>query len=232
VPSLAPEQAWDVLYGSVASVGFGDIATEQVWWRYALAGDLATNGRAYAGATQSVYIDFFNNDTVPRRVEDFADPQAYVLRQGFETLLTPTAIALDAQMRRDGVEHTFELHPGLHSMPYWAPYLRGYVEALHGNLGRPAPTEFDYRTIRTDFRVWGWHVVVDREPVEFLDLLDVTCERLTLRGTGTVLVEPPASCGRAPVTVDLGPSHPTDEPAGAGAVPAYGTTRTVELPPA
>jgi hypothetical protein len=50
-----------------------------------------------------------------------------------------------------------------------------------------------------------------------------------VQGTGVVTLTPAATCGHAPVTVDLGPSAPVDEPANGGATPAYGRTVTVAL---
>jgi hypothetical protein len=49
-----------------------------------------------------------------------------------------------------------------------------------------------------------------------------------------VTLTPPGRCqsvlhGRRPVTVDLGPSAPVDDPANAGATPVYGRTVTVDL---
>jgi hypothetical protein len=65
--------------------------------------------------------------------------------------------------------------------------------------------------------------------IEFLNLRSVSCSGLSLQGTGSVLVTPSPACGKSPVTVDLGPSFSIDEPAGASALPAYGTTVTVSL---
>src|SRR6185295_11383326 len=80
------------------------------------------------------------------------------------------------------------------------------------------PESHHYRSIYRDFDVWGWSFHVEREPVEFLNLTDVTCNGITLRGTGTVTVTVPASCatgnnGSAMFVVDLGLSFPIDEPA-------------------
>jgi hypothetical protein len=82
--------------------------------------------------------------------------------------------------------------------------------------------------------VWGWHFVVQRQPVEFLTLRSVSCDGLTLQGTGTVTVRVPPSCGTgyrgAPrFEVDLGPGQATDEPLDASATPLYGRTVRVEL---
>jgi len=77
---------------------------------------------------------------------------------------------------------------------------------------------------------------VEREPIEFLNLRNVTCEGLDLQGTGLVTVTVPASCGtglggETTFDVDLGPAWPADEPAGASAIPAYGQTAHRSLTP-
>ena len=84
--------------------------------------------------------------------------------------------------------------------------------------------------------MWGWRFEVTRPTVEFLEVRDVTCRGLTLRGSGEVTLEVPARCGTGTkgsrlVHVDLGPSMPTDAPAGADAAPAYGRSVTVGLAP-
>jgi hypothetical protein len=63
-------------------------------------------------------------------------------------------------------------------------------------------------------------------PVEFLDLSNITCGHLTLRGSGSWTVNPPPACGdhEKSVHVDLGPSGPFDQPA-----PILGRTDFVTL---
>ncbi len=172
-----------------------------------------------------------------------ADP-GYPTSQGFETILLPTKLHLEYLMDRWGIQREFHIGPGLHNGPYQAPYYREVMESHYavlrhadgGGAPRPAPTVFDYRTISTDFTIWGWHFSVQRDPVEFVNLTNVSCDALTIRGTGTVTVTPPASCGTGldghrPFTVDLGPSQATDEPAGVGDSRAYGREVTVQLQP-
>ena len=73
-----------------------------------------------------------------------------------------------------------------------------------------------------------------REPVEFLTLNEVSCDGLTLRGSGAVTVTVPEPCGttlngKSTFDVDLGPSWPVDEPAGASDFTIYGVSVRVEL---
>jgi hypothetical protein len=70
--------------------------------------------------------------------------------------------------------------------------------------------------------------------VEFLFLTDVTCDSITLRGSGVVTVTVPAACrtganGERVFTVDLGPSQPVDDPGGLSSMGDYGRVITVPL---
>ena len=82
-----------------------------------------------------------------------------------------------------GVGDHYELHPGIHSDPYWNPWLRGQLESQYASLRHPggggspppAPDRFAYRTVEQSFSVWGWRFEVTRPTVEFLEVRDVTC---------------------------------------------------------
>ncbi|MFY9585918.1 MAG: alpha/beta hydrolase-fold protein [Actinomycetota bacterium] len=221
----------------VSFLVFGDPAGDQATYRGNMPRDLAMNGRAWAGDTPSLYIRGFVNDATPRRPEDFGS--SYPIQQAFEGIVLPMNIEMDLSLTLAGVAHEFEIHPGLHSGAYWNPFLRQQLEAQYarvrhlggGGTPTPLPNHFDYRSIATDFSIWGWRFQLAREPVEFLTLRDVTCDGLTLRGTGVVTVTVPAACHtkQKSVTLDLGPSFPIDEPGGASDVPAYGRTVRVEL---
>ena len=96
---------------------------------------------------------------------------------------------------------------------------------------------FDYRSISRDFSIWNWHFSVDRDPTEFLTLRSVSCDGLTLQGTGKVTVTVPPPCHTSldgtpktrTFTVDLGAAQATDEPLGLGATPVYGRTAHITL---
>jgi hypothetical protein len=242
--TVAPEAAWDQLYGAVATVGFGDMAgADSAFFRDVQPNDLVPNARAYgADGRQSLHIKYFVNDAVPRRVEDFTEEAPILI--GFEVLLYPTNLTLDNTMERYGVERTFNVGPGTHSGSYSRAYHREQLEAQYANVRhwdgggnpRPAPVVFDYRTSRSAFDIWGWTFRVERQPVEFLNLTAVSCHALTLRGTGKVVVTVDKKCrtgidGARTFTVDLGPSQPVSEPQGAGSSHAYGPTVTVQLTP-
>jgi hypothetical protein len=144
-------------------------------------------------------------------------------------------VEMDSALTNAGVAHEYELHPGLHSRPYRDPYLRSELEAhLAAMRSATTPTVFDYRSISAAFSVWGWGFRSQRDGVGFLNLRDVSCSGLTLQGSGVVTVHVPRSCHvvegkKVPLTVDLGPPPPTDEPLGASGSSAYGKTVRVTL---
>ncbi|MGH7856868.1 MAG: hypothetical protein ACREQY_06010, partial [Candidatus Binatia bacterium] len=176
----------------------------------------------------------------PRRTEDLGPSLFGDL--AFEALVLPMNAAMDQAFEDQGVERDYELHPGLHSWEYSNAWLRSLLEAQYDRMRQkggagsppPVPVTFDYRSTDAAFGIWGWAFIVERAVVEFLNLRGVSCNGLTLQGTGTVTVTVPAECGTthdgaATFTVPLGPSHPLSEPAGASASPVYGKTVRIEL---
>jgi hypothetical protein len=221
---------------AVAFLVLGDPAVDQTYFRANMPRDLAANARAFTAEGAPLPMRFMTNDTVPRRQEELTNPAGSATAIALEDAVLPMNLEMDLALSNVGVTHSFELHPGLHSNPYRDPYLRDQMAAHLAALDRSARVEvFDYRTIGGDFAVWGWQFSVRREGVHFLNLRDVSCEGLTLQGSGVVTVRVPGRCKTAKgrdrtITVDLGPAPPTDEPAGASAFPAYGRTVRVSLP--
>lgn len=242
-PSAYPGPARNL---AAVFLAFGDPVADQAYYRARMPRDLALNGRARGrGGRPAVPIRGFSNDAVPRRAADVADPASYAVAQAFEGAVLASNAELEASFARLGVPNDYALHPGIHSDPYWNPWLRGQLLAQDARLrhadgtGDPPPwaAEFSYRSAARSFQVWGWQLRVDRPNIEFLELDAVSCSGFTLRGTGVVRVTVPARCrtggpgGGRVVTVELGPSAPTDAPAGADAAPAYGRTVHVALSP-
>jgi S-formylglutathione hydrolase FrmB len=236
-----PEQLADI---ASVFLAFGDPVADQAVYRGNMPRELAMNGRAWAGASPSLHLRSFVNDAVPRRPQDFTDVPAYLVAQGFETIVLPMNVEMDEALGSQGVPRDFEVHPGIHSEVYWNPFVREQLEAQYarvahaGSGGRPPPqpSRFDYRTIERRFSVWDWSFRVRRRAVEFLTLREVSCRGLTLQGTGVVSVRVPAACGTGfrgdpSFEVNLGPGWPFDEPLTAGALPLYGTTKRIVLRP-
>jgi hypothetical protein len=220
------------------------LATDYAYTRQHHPPDLMVNARAFRDGQPVIRWAFSGNDAVPRRTEDAEDPLTPVYI-GLEHLIaTETGPLANLEATLRAVPHIFEYHPGIHSTPYWYPYYRPWLEEMYaavqhwdgGGKVFPAPDVFDYRTMFKSFGVWGWQFSIDRPIQEFINLTNVSCHSLTLRGTGVVTVTVPQSCGTGVagsniVTVDLGPSIPTNEPVALGLCASYGNSETVVLQP-
>lgn len=228
----------------VVFYAFGDPAVDQAYYRGVQPIDLAMNARARSGRRQSLVVRGFSNDAVPRMPSDVTSFPDYLVAQGFEDFVLASNVEMNRAFADEGVQEHYELHPGIHEDAYWNPWLREqevaqYAALRHAEGGGdppPAPRQFSYASAAKRFDVWGWSVRVRRPVVEFLRLTDVSCRGFTVRGTGVVQVRVPAHCGTGRhgsrlVRVDLGPSMPTDAPAGADAASAYGRTEHVTLHP-
>jgi S-formylglutathione hydrolase FrmB len=216
---------------------FGDPTTDEAYFRGNNPLDLAMNGAGVA-------LRFFHNDAVPGP-DDLADPASYFSPQLLETLVLPMNFEMREALTQHGIPFEYELHPGIHKGVYWDPYIRAQLEWQYARVSHPGaalkpykPASFDYRSIKNDFSVWGWRFHVDRTPEEFLTLRDISSAGMTVTGSGVVtFVTPrlhagsavidgatgsvtPQPGGRMRITIDLGPSYPTDERAGASGVPA------------
>lgn len=192
----------------------GDPVADQAYFRGNMPTDLAENGRAGIG------IDSFVNDMVTRRSQDAGDTP-------FEVIVFPMNMDMQLAFDTSGVANTFAIHQGVHSDIYRNAWFRGLIQFASAHIQRPDPTpvSFDYRTIRTQFSIWGWSFSGQRAAVEFLDLSNVNCDQVTMQGSGTWTVTPPASCHvHHTLSVDLGASSPVDQP-----VPVFGRTATVHI---
>ena len=201
------------------------------------------NGRSFdSDRVQTFGIDGFVNDMTPAQTLS-GDPSAIqsdISSEPFENIVFPMNVDMEAALAQQGVVNTFAVHRGNHSDRYRNAWFRGLEEFAAARLagGSPpkSPAVFDYRSIRADFSIWNWHFVVARQPVEFLGLRSVSCEGLTLQGSGRVTVSVPPPCdtgvnGRSTFTVDLGPTQATDDPLALSATPVYGRTVHVTLTP-
>ncbi len=234
------------LPGPAANIGvvlyaFGDPVADESYYLARQPVDLALNAAAFHGRRQSLMIRGFSNDTVPRMASDFSLP-GYLTSQAFEDLVLPTNIEMNQAFSQAGVAQHYELHPGIHEDAYWNPWLRAQVVAQYAVVKHwdgtghppPNPTTFSYVSGAKDFTVWGWHLTVNRAVDETLRLTDVSCNGLTLRGTGVVTVTVPRRCNPTHhalrvVTVDLGPSMPVNQTTGADTLPGYGRTVHIDL---
>jgi S-formylglutathione hydrolase FrmB len=177
---LTPAQARGFL---VVLEALGDPASDAAYYRGRMPVDLARNAHARHGRRQSVALRAISNDTLPRRVADFASPQDYATAQAFEDLVFVTTKQMNHAFALAKVRQHYELHPGIHSSTYWNPWVRAQLAAQYarvrhwdgGGSPPPRPTRFDYRSTAKQFSVWGWRLAVHRLVPEFLTLSGVSC---------------------------------------------------------
>jgi hypothetical protein len=228
-----------------AVTAFGDPVADQAYFRGNMPTDLAMNARAYnEDGTQAFGINGFVNDMTPAQTLDGDTSAAAsdISSTPFENIVFPMNVDMELAFTGQNVTRTFAIHRGNHSDRYRNAWYRGLEEFTYARLrhadggGKKAdpPKVFDYRSINNDFSIWDWQFHVARQPVEFLTLRSVSCDGLTLQGTGKVTVTVPKPCktgvkGESTFTVDLGPAQPVDDPAALGATPVYGKTVTVKL---
>jgi S-formylglutathione hydrolase FrmB len=139
------------------------LGTDYAYTRQHHPPDLMVNARAFRDGQQVMRWAFSANDTVARRTEDLTDPFTQVAA-GLELAFAfGTSNEADQEATLRGVPHEFELHAGVHTYPYWAPYFRVWIEEMYSDVQHwdgngnvfPAPDVFDYRTMIKDFEVWG-----------------------------------------------------------------------------
>ena len=234
---------------------FGDPAADEAYYRGNGPLDLAIDAHATGTSCAAPAGDhndgfclplrFFHNDTVPTHPKDLTDPRSLIGSEALEAAVMPMNQEMRLALKQDGIPFTYQLHPGTHSLEYWAPYIRAQLEWQYARVAHPGapltlndPELFDYRSIDRDFSVWGWGAHVDRTPDEFLTLWNASRNGVTITGSGTVTVTTPAfgvtgvtvtgakgpvsvtvAGGRATVTFTIGPSYPTDERVGASGIP-------------
>jgi hypothetical protein len=225
--------------------GYGDPVADATYYEAEFPSGISENGRAFANGRQAIAFRLTVGDAIPRRLEDITtDPQGYASSQGYELLTFVATHEMARALAADELAYELQVHPGLHGGPYQAPHYRNMLLFMWRNMLHPdgsgdvvtEPEHFDFRTIKKSFEVWGWRFEVAREPTEFLNLTNVSCNALTLRGTGTVSVTVPERCGTglggdSTFQIDLGPQQATDQPHQIGAYPVYGRTMTVGLTP-
>jgi hypothetical protein len=120
----------------------------------------------------------------------------------------------------------------------YLPFLYGRLARPRPDDAKPAaPTPrggFRYRSISPSFAVWGYDVSVKRDVREFLELRNVSAGGMVVQGSGSATIHTPPRyrpehpyaisgagaavqrvvadrAGRLAFTVDLGPSHTTEE---------------------
>jgi S-formylglutathione hydrolase FrmB len=205
--------------GPAAHCTWGDPVAQQVVWRDNDPTYLAENLRGV-----DLFIAGGDGTQGPYDSSPTYDP--------VEGATWEMSLNLAEALRAEGIPYHDHLYgPGTHTWPYWERELGLAVEWMDSRLGQPAPTpgRFSYRSARERFDAWGWSFEPEREVREFTYLDDVSRDGLTVTGSGKlhVLTAPLYEAGSAhsvggePVTadepgrlrftVDLGPSHATQQ---------------------
>jgi hypothetical protein len=196
---------------------YGDPAVDEVTWRDNDPTELAPNLKGI-----DLFVASGNGESGP-----FDDPGRPT--DPVESVVGQMSEAFVAALDAAGIPHTDDLYgPGTHTWPYWERDLRAFVAWLRPRLGHRAgaPASFDYRSARPSFSAWGWSFRTHRDVKEFVYLMDVSKHGLTATGSGTLDVVTPQ--GRR-LTVDLGPSHTTQQTDFGPDATAGWQTRTVRI---
>jgi S-formylglutathione hydrolase FrmB len=183
------------------------------------------------------------------------------------------AFRLDNQYLRDRLEAvghtgglTYSEDEGGHAWRWWPKWLlEKHLPVFYKHLSDPQRASrpvaksqprfpFRFRSIATTFSIYGYDVTVARETSEFLDMLNVTRNGFTLKGSGTATVTTAPvyrpgrrysigggktksvvadARGRLRIDVDLGPSHTSEQYSPRGRVMSqsadYWTERKISI---
>ena len=203
----------------LAHCTWGDFVAQQVVWR-------DNNPTYLAENLEGTQLYLTSGDGNPGELDgegasfDVVEWTTYQMNQGLK-------IALDAE----GLPYTSDFYgAGTHTWPYWKRDLERFLAWLDPKIGQPveAPATFDVRSAREEFSAWGWHFRTHRDTREFIYLDEVSPSGLTATGSGTLDVTTPAGCQ---LTIDLGPSHQSQQLVFGDNETAGWTTKHVEIGP-
>jgi S-formylglutathione hydrolase FrmB len=214
---------------------WGDPATQAVVWRdndsTTLAGNLrgvrvfVRSGTGMPGPLDGPTPAAGSGAAVVRNVQTIIEAGAHLENLDFVAALNAHHVRVDARF-----------FPGIHAIPYWERDLRAFAGWLRVQLRHPprAPARFTVRSAHAAFGAWGWQLRARRRVREFV-YLTVGRDTITARGSGTLAVHTPARYrpatrhtvivggrrlairadrdGRLAFTLDLGPSHRTQQTA-------------------
>lgn len=261
----APDQfiaagAMSANFAGLSFPGLGDAATAPAYRHGNLPLDLAANLNG---------LDL----TLDIGTECISDrPRDNCLAWTFEQIFVPAnrefASALAALRGPDDGTYEYREGEGAHAWNWWSLWLRErHLPFFLARLADPRPVDvpagaptprpgFNYRSIASQFSVWGYDVSVARPVREFLELRDVTAGGFTVQGSGTAVIRTAAlytpqrrynaygtgpadniviadAAGHLSITVDLGPAHEHEqyspEATALEAAGGYWTVRTVAI---
>jgi S-formylglutathione hydrolase FrmB len=156
-----------------------------------------------------------------------------------EAVVAQANTTLHERLEELGIDHVFDVEPGVHSWPYWRDDLRATLPGVlaAARRGHHVPPRVEHVAFEPAFSAWGYDVVLDR-PVLETAVLATRRRGFELTGTGQARVTTPAEFrpgqpvwarvtssidpldvvelvagadGRVTVPVDLGPPSTVDE---------------------
>jgi len=189
-----PVVAGKVIDGLAAQDGggpgslFGLRETEEVRWRGHNPWDLAENLRA-----MSLTLRAGNGDAGGRFGGGGpSDPGGMFLERSTHDMSVSFHNRLDAL----AIDHVWDDYgPGTHNYDYWRDDLIKTLPTFMSVFAenRAAPNAFSYRSIESNYEVFGWHVLMDRSVVEFSRLDADGASGFNLSGSGSATVITPPS---------------------------------------
>lgn len=166
----------------------GNWLTQAVRWHGKNPTDLASNLRGMdvqvRTANGNINTSIGEGDTIDDYVSCVVEAGVY---QG--------SVSFNAKLDSLGVDHLWKDYgAGCHTRENFTRELLATMAVFEGNFANPAPdpATFDYKTIESDFDIWGWSIKADlRRAVEFMRVWGGE-NTLTLKGSGTTsVISPP-----------------------------------------
>jgi S-formylglutathione hydrolase FrmB len=217
-------------YGPAGFCTWGDPVTQGVFWRDSDPTYLAPN-------LTGVSLFLASGNGLPRPGDNLTNSQTLRAMAGEAIVwrMNQTFVrVLDAAR----IPHTDRFHsPGTHTWTWWGADLGAFLAWLTakpaGAAAPGTPADFSYRSAEPSFTAWDWSFQMRRTVREFVYLTGVSPAGLTARGSGALDVTtasvyqpgasyrvvqggpasvlPAGADGRIRFTVDLGPSHTTQQ---------------------
>jgi len=223
-----------------AVYAYGDPVADNASYLGHAPDELLTNARAVGTQRQPLFVYRSVNDAVPWPGTPLGTA---IGGASGELLAIVEGIPLTAVFGVEQVDEVFHVHPGTHTQ--WWPYYRDILNGLYAKLRHwdgggeppPSPTSFNYRTTDSSFSIWGWHGQRSQTAPGFLNLWNVSCNGLTVQGTGVLTITVPAPCntgldGQTTFNMDLGDTSALDDLVSLGGNTAlYGQAKSISLQP-
>ncbi len=158
---------------------FGPRATQEVRWRGHNPWDLAGNLRG-------MDVSLYTRDGLPGKDWVGIDPTEIIVHR--------QSVELHEQLLAENVPHHWEYQgAGAHKWPTWQDDLSRALLSLATVFSDPPaePSPVSFKTIETDYRIYGWHVVLERPALEFSELTNADAHGFSLSGSGIGVVTTP-----------------------------------------